>query len=203
MKKTALAILFGAFAVATSANAAWYAQADLGYSKVKTSNLEFGDLNKGTFYPAVAVGYDFGDWRLAADYTHYGNIKSSYSYAELGSTASGTSSLKVTGLGISAIYDFNINSQFVPYAGIRLSQNLLNIKDSSISTSTQLGSTVTTVANESEKKTRTGYGIVAGAQYQLAPNWLFNAGVEYNQLGKIDNVKVKQYGLKAGIRFNF
>lgn len=199
MKKTALAILFGAFAVATSANASWYAQADLGYSKVKTSNLELRDLNDGTFNPALAVGYDFGDWRLAVDYSHYGKINGNYRYSEAGSVTTGTTSLRVTGLGVSAIYDFNINSVISPYVGVRLAQNLLSIKDSSTTTSAGL----TVIDSESEKKTRTGYGIVAGAQYQLAPNWLFNAGVEYNQLGKVDGVKVNQYGLKAGIRFNF
>lgn len=199
MKKTVLAILFGAFAVASTANANWYAQADLGYSKVKTSNLALGDLNDGTFNPALAVGYDFGDWRLAVDYSHYGKINGSYRYSEAGSVTTGNSSLRVTGLGVSAIYDFNINSAFSPYVGVRLAQNLLSVKDSS----TTVSSGTIIHDSESEKKTRTGYGIVAGAQYQLAPNWLFNAGVEYNQLGKIDNMKVKQYGLKAGIRFNF
>ncbi|MDO4431215.1 MAG: OmpW family outer membrane protein [Lonepinella koalarum] len=199
MKKTLLAVLFGAFAVASTANANWYAQADLGYAKVKTSNLNLGDLNEGTFNPAIAVGYDFGDWRLAVDYSHYGKINNSYRYTDASSTVTGSSSLRVTGLGVSAIYDFNINSAISPYVGVRLAQNLLNIQDSS----TEVAGSTVTHYNEKEKKTRTGYGIVAGAQYQLAPNWLFNAGVEYNQLGKVEDVKVKQYGLKAGIRFNF
>lgn len=199
MKKTALAILFGAFAVATSANASWYAQADLGYSKVKTSNLEFGDLNKGTFYPSVAVGYDFGDWRLAADYTHYGKINGSYRYVDTGDIVTGSHSLRATGLGTSAIYDINLNSELTPYVGVRLAFNAIDSKDSA----TRIQGTSVTHSSESEKKIKLGYGVVAGAQYKLAPNWLFNAGVEYNQLGKLEGVKVNQYGLKAGIRFNF
>ena len=35
MKKTALFVALSALAVASSANAGWYAQGDLGFSKVK------------------------------------------------------------------------------------------------------------------------------------------------------------------------
>ncbi|MGL4051313.1 opacity family porin, partial [Pasteurella multocida] len=34
-------------------------------------------------------------------------------------------------------------------------------------------------------------------------NVSLNAGIEYNRLGKIDGVKVNQYGAKVGLRYDF
>ena len=71
MKKTALFVALGALAVASSANAGWYAQGDLGFSKVKFS--EYSALDSSKMDPRFSLGYSFGNYRLAADYNHHGN----------------------------------------------------------------------------------------------------------------------------------
>ena len=55
----------------------------------------------------------------------------------------------------------------------------------------------------SESSTKFGYGALLGASYDLMPNLAADAAVEYNILGKEDGVTVKQYGVKAGLRYTF
>lgn len=182
MKKTALAILFGAFAVATSANANWYGQVDVGYSKLKAD-----DLKASNFSPSLAAGYDFGDYRVAVDYTNYGKIKETSQV--VGGVAN--SEFKAYGLGVSAIYDINLGQQLTPYVGVRVATNYLSHKEKNPTES----STV--------KFGRIGYGAVAGVQYNFTQSFLLNAGVEYNKLGSVDGSTAKQYGAKVGLRLNF
>ena len=104
MKKSLLAIVVGALAVASTANAGLYAEGDLGLSKTKLSN---GGSSKTKVEPRVAVGYKLGNVRVAGDYTHHGNFQ-------------GT---KVQGLGATVFYDFDTNSQIEPYVGARLAAN--------------------------------------------------------------------------------
>lgn len=59
MKKL-LVVALGALALASTAQAEWYVQGNLGYSKIKTSGLEDGELNKSKVTPSVAVGYKLG-----------------------------------------------------------------------------------------------------------------------------------------------
>ncbi|HGO6592393.1 TPA: opacity family porin, partial [Neisseria gonorrhoeae] len=88
------------------------------------------------------VGYDFGGWRIAADYARYrkwNNSKYSVSIKELGrndNSTSNSSHLNIktqktehqengtfhatSSLGLSAIYDFKLNDKFKPYIGVRV-----------------------------------------------------------------------------------
>ncbi|ENX9205642.1 autotransporter outer membrane beta-barrel domain-containing protein, partial [Neisseria gonorrhoeae] len=88
----------------------------------------------------VSVGYDFGGWRIAADYARYRKWNNSkYSVntkkarenkdSKKGTTV--TEYLKtenqengtfhaVSSLGLSAVYDFDTGSRFKPYAGARV-----------------------------------------------------------------------------------
>ena len=72
MKKSLLAIVVGALAVASTANAGLYAEGDLGLSRTKLSN---GGSSKTKIEPRVAVGYKLGNVRVAGDYTHHGNFQ--------------------------------------------------------------------------------------------------------------------------------
>ena len=181
MKKTALFVALSALAVASSANAGWYAQGDLGFSKVKFS--EYSALDSSKMDPRFSLGYSFGNYRLAADYNHHGN----YSGNDKGHSISA----KIYGLGFSAIYDFSVSSPLTPYAGIRLAQNVFKVSNSRPGY----------FSDNTENKF--GYGVVGGVRYQLAPNWLLNGGLEYNRLGKFDDTKVNHFDAKVGIRFNF
>ncbi|HGT2434931.1 TPA: opacity family porin, partial [Neisseria gonorrhoeae] len=88
--------------------------------------------------PRVSVGYDFGGWRIAADYARYrkwNNNKYSVNTKKVGERNNGDTNVAqylkaenqengtfhaVSSLGLSAVYDFDTGSRFKPYAGVRV-----------------------------------------------------------------------------------
>ncbi|MEH8131193.1 opacity family porin [Gallibacterium anatis] len=202
MKKL-LVVALGALALASTAQAEWYVQGNLGYSKIKTSGLEDGELNKSKVTPSVAVGYKLGDIRLAVDYTYYGNVDDHRRlYDEDGYTES-KDELKIRGVGVSALYDIDLQSNIKPYVGVRVASNKVKSSSSSVYKQNN-GRTYNQVEKDaSESSTKFGYGALVGASYDLMPNLALDVAAEYNILGKFDDVKVKQYGVKAGLRYTF
>ncbi|WP_407862503.1 opacity family porin [Neisseria gonorrhoeae] len=137
-----------------------YVQADLAYAaerithdypepagakkgKISTVSDYFRNIRTHSVHPRVSVGYDFGGWRIAADYARYrkwNNNKYSVSIKELlrnDKTSSGKKNhlnIKtqktehqengtfhaVSSLGLSTIYDFDTGSRFKPYIGMRV-----------------------------------------------------------------------------------
>ncbi|HFC3891295.1 TPA: opacity family porin [Neisseria gonorrhoeae] len=137
-----------------------YVQADLAYAyehitrdypdaaganqgkKISTVSDYFRNIRTHSIHPRVSVGYDFGGWRIAADYARYrkwNNNKYSVSIKELGRNDNSTSSSKhlniktrktehqengtfhaVSSLGLSTVYDFKLNDKFKPYIGARV-----------------------------------------------------------------------------------
>ncbi|HFB7109745.1 TPA: opacity family porin, partial [Neisseria gonorrhoeae] len=112
-------------------------------NKISTVSDYFRNIRTHSIHPRVSVGYDFGGWRVAADYARYrkwNNSKYSVSIKELerrkNSTSGGGSQLNikhrktehqengtfhaVSSLGLSTIYDFDTGSRFKPYAGVRV-----------------------------------------------------------------------------------
>ncbi|HGJ9831915.1 TPA: opacity family porin, partial [Neisseria gonorrhoeae] len=136
-----------------------YVQADLAYAyehithdypeptgtkkdKISTVSDYFRNIRTHSVHPRVSVGYDFGGWRIAADYARYrkwNNNKYSVSIKELGRKDGISSSGRylniqtrktenqengtfhaVSSLGLSAVYDFKLNDKFKPYIGMRV-----------------------------------------------------------------------------------
>ncbi|STZ77574.1 opacity family porin [Neisseria gonorrhoeae] len=138
-----------------------YVQADLAYAaerithdypeptaqkkgKISTVSDYFRNIRTHSIHPRVSVGYDFGGWRIAADYARYrkwNNNKYSVSIKELlrndnASLPSGKRHLNIktqktehrengtfhaaSSLGLSTIYDFDTGSRFKPYIGMRV-----------------------------------------------------------------------------------
>ncbi|TLL67648.1 opacity family porin [Neisseria gonorrhoeae] len=137
-----------------------YVQADLAYAyehitrdypdaagankgKISTVSDYFRNIRTHSVHPRVSVGYDFGGWRIAADYARYrkwNNNKYSVNIKELGrndKTSSGSRGHlniqtrktehqengtfhAVSSLGLSAVYDFKLNDKFKPYIGARV-----------------------------------------------------------------------------------
>ncbi|ENX7114034.1 outer membrane beta-barrel protein [Neisseria gonorrhoeae] len=136
-----------------------YVQADLAYAyehitrdypdaagankgKISTVSDYFRNIRTHSIHPRVSVGYDFGGWRIAADYARYRkwhNNKYSVNIKELkkkNNTTSGGDQLNikhqktehqengtfhaVSSLGLSTIYDFDTGSRFKPYIGMRV-----------------------------------------------------------------------------------
>ncbi|EOG0879480.1 opacity family porin [Neisseria gonorrhoeae] len=108
--------------------------------KISTVSDYFKNIRTHSIHPRVSVGYDFGGWRIAADYARYRKWNNSkYSVntkkarenkdSKKGTTV--TEYLKtenqengtfhaVSSLGLSAVYDFRPNDKFKPYIGARV-----------------------------------------------------------------------------------
>ncbi|WP_115115815.1 opacity family porin [Neisseria gonorrhoeae] len=131
-----------------------YVQADLAYAyehitrdypdaaganqgkKISTVSDYFRNIRTHSIHPRVSVGYDFGGWRIAADYARYrkwNDSKYSVSIKNLQRrTSNGNrrdrktenqengSFHAVSSLGLSAVYDFKLNDKFKPYIGARV-----------------------------------------------------------------------------------
>ncbi|EMT1190757.1 outer membrane beta-barrel protein [Neisseria gonorrhoeae] len=138
-----------------------YVQADLAYAyehitrdypdaaganqgkKISTVSDYFRNIRTHSIHPRVSVGYDFGGWRIAADYARYrkwNNSKYSVSIKELLRNDNSASGVRghlniqtqktehqengtfhaASSLGLSTIYDFDTGSRFKPYAGVRV-----------------------------------------------------------------------------------
>ncbi|HFB6452399.1 TPA: outer membrane beta-barrel protein [Neisseria gonorrhoeae] len=133
-----------------------YVQADLAYAyehitrdypeanqgKISTVSDYFKNIRTRSVHPRLAFGYDFGGWRIVADYARYRkwhNNKYSVNIKELqrrNNITSGGSQLNikhqktehqengtfhaVSSLGLSTVYDFQISDKFKPYIGVRV-----------------------------------------------------------------------------------
>ncbi|HFB8790063.1 TPA: outer membrane beta-barrel protein, partial [Neisseria gonorrhoeae] len=128
-----------------------YVQADLAYAaerithdypkptdpskgKISTVSDYFRNIRTHSIHPRVSVGYDFGGWRIAADYARYrkwNNSKYSVSIKELERNRGNRKERKTenqengtfhaaSSLGLSAVYDFKLNDKFKPYIGARV-----------------------------------------------------------------------------------
>ncbi|EMT2006620.1 Opacity protein opA54, partial [Neisseria gonorrhoeae] len=108
---------------------------------ISTVSDYFRNIRTHSIHPRVSVGYDFGGWRIAADYARYrkwNNNKYSVSIKELLRNSNENSDGKLniqtqktehqengtfhaaSSLGLSTIYDFDTGSRFKPYIGMRV-----------------------------------------------------------------------------------
>ncbi|QOG43385.1 outer membrane beta-barrel protein [Neisseria gonorrhoeae] len=162
-----------------------YVQADLAYAyehitrdypdavgankgkKISTVSDYFRNIRTHSIHPRVSVGYDFGGWRIAADYARYrkwNNNKYSVSIKELLRNDNSTSSSKhlniktrktehqengtfhaASSLGLSTIYDFRANDKFKPYIGMRVAYGHVRHQVRSVQQETEI---VTTYPSE-------------------------------------------------------
>ena len=184
MKKalvTLIALSLPTFALA-DATKGFYVQADAGHATVKQKANNASGSVKG-FSPCISAGYDFGDFRVAADYTHYKSAKINVPsvYAEA----------KYHSAGVSAIYDFDLQSPVKPYVGARLGLNHSTHKYQ------------TTGQTAERKDTKIGVGAMAGVSYDVTQNVALDAGYRYNHWSKINNVKLHTHEVSAGVRVTF
>ncbi|HFB6226887.1 TPA: outer membrane beta-barrel protein, partial [Neisseria gonorrhoeae] len=133
-----------------------YVQADLAYAAerithdypeptgakkgttISTVSDYFRNIRTHSIHPRVSVGYDFGGWRIAADYARYRKWNNNkYSVNTKLVKIGGDERLRneqtlktehqengtfhaASSLGLSAVYDFDTGSRFKPYAGVRV-----------------------------------------------------------------------------------
>ncbi|EMT6698890.1 outer membrane beta-barrel protein, partial [Neisseria gonorrhoeae] len=105
---------------------------------ISTVSDYFRNIRTHSVHPRVSVGYDFGGWRIAADYARYRKWNNNkYSVNTKLVKIGGDERLRneqtlktehqengtfhaASSLGLSAVYDFDTGSRFKPYAGVRV-----------------------------------------------------------------------------------
>ncbi|ENW4262322.1 outer membrane beta-barrel protein, partial [Neisseria gonorrhoeae] len=198
-QKTFSSLLFSSLLFPSAAQAANegngrgpYVQADLAYAyehitrdypeptgakkgtTISTVSDYFRNIRTHSVHPRVSVGYDFGSWRIAADYARYrkwNNSKYSVSIKELLRNDNKNSGGKLniqtqktehqengtfhaaSSLGLSTIYDFDTGSRFKPYIGARVAYGHVRHQVRSVQQET---STVTTYPQNAAPSVTTG-----------------------------------------------
>ncbi|HGN6562202.1 TPA: opacity family porin, partial [Neisseria gonorrhoeae] len=163
-----------------------YVQADLAYAaeritrdypeatganqgkKISTVSDYFRNIRTHSIHPRVSVGYDFGGWRIAADYARYRKWNNNkYSVNTKLVQTGGSETLRnertlktehqengtfhaVSSLGLSAVYDFDTGSRFKPYIGARVAYGHVRHQVRSVQQETEI---VTTYPSDGSAKT--------------------------------------------------
>ncbi|HFA7946559.1 TPA: outer membrane beta-barrel protein [Neisseria gonorrhoeae] len=161
-----------------------YVQADLAYAyehitrdypkptdpskgKISTVSDYFRNIRTHSVHPRVSVGYDFGGWRVAADYARYRKWNNNkYSVNTKLVKTGGSEKLRneqtlktehqengtfhaASSLGLSAVYDFDTGSRFKPYAGVRVAYGHVRHQVRSVQQETEI---VTTYPSDGSAK---------------------------------------------------
>ncbi|HFC3462142.1 TPA: opacity family porin, partial [Neisseria gonorrhoeae] len=181
-------------------------------AQLSTVSDYFRNIRTHSIHPRVSVGYDFGGWRIAADYARYrkwNDNKYSVDIKELENKNQNKRDLKtenqengsfhaVSSLGLSAVYDFKLNDKFKPYIGARVAYGHVRHsidstkKTAKILTSSYggLNPTVYTEENtqnahhQSNSIRRVGLGVIAGIGFDITPNLTLDTGYRYHNWGR-------------------
>ncbi|MCV6708905.1 opacity family porin [Neisseria meningitidis] len=233
-----------------SGHGPYYVQADLAYAaerithdypkatgadkdKISTVSDYFRNIRAHSIHPRVSVGYDFGGWRIAADYASYrkwNNNKYSVNTKKVQENQGTRKDLKTenqengsfhaaSSLGLSAIYDFKLNDKFKPYIGARVAYGHVRHsidstkKTTEVVTSTHGGAdTKPTIYNgestqnayhESHSIRRLGLGVVAGVGFDITPKLTLDTGYRYHNWGRLENTRFKTHEVSLGMRYRF
>ncbi|MCF3023220.1 opacity family porin [Neisseria gonorrhoeae] len=194
--------------------------------KISTVSDYFRNIRTHSVHPRVSVGYDFGSWRIAADYARYrkwNNSKYSVSIKELKNNKKKTENQEngsfhaVSSLGLSAVYDFKLNDKFKPYIGARVAyghvRHSISTKKTTefLTTAGRPGvvpggykvSTTPGAHQESNSIRRVGLGVIAGVGFDITPNLTLDAGYRYHNWGRLENTRFKTHEASLGVRYRF
>ncbi|HHW4335209.1 TPA: opacity family porin [Neisseria gonorrhoeae] len=196
---------------------------------ISTVSDYFRNIRTHSIHPRVSVGYDFGGWRIAADYARYrkwNNSKYSVSIKELKNNNNKKKKTEnqengsfhaVSSLGLSAVYDFKLNDKFKPYIGARVAYGHVRHSISTKKTTeflTTAGSpgvvpggykvsTTPGAHQESNSIRRVGLGVIAGVGFDITPNLTLDAGYRYHNWGRLENTRFKTHEASLGMRYRF
>ncbi|HGT2535789.1 TPA: opacity family porin, partial [Neisseria gonorrhoeae] len=222
-----------------------YVQADLAYAyehitrdypdaaganqgkKISTVSDYFRNIRTHSVHPRVSVGYDFGGWRIAADYARYrkwNNSKYSVSIKKLQNQYNKKTENQENGtfhaassLGLSAVYDFKLNDKFKPYIGARVAyghvrhsidstkktRNTLtayhgNGRGSTYYDDIEPGKNQKNTYRQNRSSRRLGFGAVAGVGIDITPKLTLDAGYRYHYWGRLENTRFKTHEASLG-----
>ncbi|ENV8207753.1 outer membrane beta-barrel protein [Neisseria gonorrhoeae] len=218
-----------------------YVQADLAYAAerithdypeptgtkkgtISTVSDYFRNIRTHSIHPRVSVGYDFGGWRIAADYARYrkwNNSKYSVSIKELKNNnkkktenqENGTFHA-VSSLGLYAVYDFKLNDKFKPYIGARVAYgHVRHSIDSTKKITAGAGGAGSPVRpsykstqdahHQSNSIRRVGLGVIAGVGFDITPKLTLDTGYRYHNWGRLENTRFKTHEASLGVRYRF
>ncbi|EMT5957015.1 outer membrane beta-barrel protein, partial [Neisseria gonorrhoeae] len=198
--------------------------------KISTVSDYFRNIRTHSVHPRVSVGYDFGGWRIAADYARYrkwNNSKYSVNTRNLRTHESNGNrqDLKTenqengsfhatSSLGLSAIYDFKLNDKFKPYIGVRVAYGHVKHQVRSVESETTTvtthngapvpqGPTPKPAYHESRSISSLGFGAVAGVGIDITPKLTLDAGYRYHNWGRLENTRFKTHEASLGMRYRF
>ncbi|HFC4614525.1 TPA: opacity family porin [Neisseria gonorrhoeae] len=227
-----------------------YVQADLAYAAerithdypeptgakkgttISTVSDYFRNIRTHSIHPRVSVGYDFGGWRIAADYARYrkwNDNKNSVQIKEVGNVPPNRKDQKtenqengtfhaVSSLGLSAVYDFDTGSRFKPYIGARVAYGHVRHSIDSTKKTTEIVTTVGSnkaadtvlvgistqnAHHQSNSIRRVGLGVIAGIGFDITPNLTLDAGYRYHYWGRLENTRFKTHEASLGVRYRF
>ncbi|ENW0345554.1 outer membrane beta-barrel protein, partial [Neisseria gonorrhoeae] len=141
----------------------------------------FRNIRTHSIHPRVSVGYDFGGWRIAADYARYRKWNNSkYSVNTKLVQTGGDKRLRnektlktehqengtfhaASSLGLSTIYDFDTGSRFKPYIGARVAYGHVRHQVRSVQQETDI---VTTYPQNAKPSVTTGGPIPQPAYHE-------------------------------------
>ncbi|EMU4347145.1 outer membrane beta-barrel protein, partial [Neisseria gonorrhoeae] len=217
-----------------------YVQADLAYAyehithdypkptgakkaQLSTVSDYFRNIRTHSVHPRVSVGYDFGGWRVAADYARYrkwNNNKYSVNIKKVQEAHSNRRDRKtenqengsfhaVSSLGLSAVYDFRPNDKFKPYIGARVAYGHVRHSIDSTKKTIKVTTVPSTAPNgavttyDTDPKTqndyqsnsirRVGLGVIAGVGFGITPKLTLDAGYRYHNWGRLENTRFKTH----------
>ncbi|EPI7438336.1 opacity family porin [Neisseria gonorrhoeae] len=200
---------------------------------ISTVSDYFRNIRTHSVHPRVSVGYDFGGWRIAADYARYrkwNDNKYSVDIKELENKNQNKRDLKtenqengsfhaVSSLGLSAVYDFKLNDKFKPYIGARVAYG--HVRHSIDSTKKTIefltaagarGAAPTVYSpykntqdahQESNSIRRVGLGVIAGVGFDITPKLTLDTGYRYHYWGRLENTRFKTHEASLGVRYRF
>ncbi|HFC5672691.1 TPA: outer membrane beta-barrel protein, partial [Neisseria gonorrhoeae] len=173
-----------------------------GKNKISTVSDYFRNIRTHSIHPRVSVGYDFGGWRIAADYARYRKWNDNKYSVNIKKLENKNKKLEnknkkktenqengsfhaVSSLGLSAVYDFKLNDKFKPYIGARVAYG--HVRHSIDSTKKITASAGGAGSPASYKSTqdahhqsnsirRVGLGVIAGVGFDITPNLTLDAG---------------------------
>ncbi|ENS7118167.1 opacity family porin, partial [Neisseria gonorrhoeae] len=195
--------------------------------KISTVSDYFRNIRTHSVHPRVSVGYDFGGWRIAADYARYrkwNNSKYSVSIKKLQNQYNKKTENQENGtfhaassLGLSAVYDFKLNDKFKPYIGARVAyghvrhsidstkktRNTLtayhgNGRGSTYYDDIEPGKNQKNTYRQNRSSRRLGFGAVAGVGIDITPKLTLDAGYRYHYWGRLENTRFKTHEASLG-----
>ncbi|HGM1674893.1 TPA: opacity family porin [Neisseria gonorrhoeae] len=191
---------------------------------ISTVSDYFRNIRTHSIHPRVSVGYDFGGWRIAADYARYrkwNNSKYSVSIKELKNNnkkktenQENGSFHAVSSLGLSAVYDFKLNDKFKPYIGARVAYgHVRHSIDSTKKITAGAGGAGSPVRpsykstqdahHQSNSIRRVGLGVIAGVGFDITPKLTLDTGYRYHNWGRLENTRFKTHEASLGVRYRF